>query len=573
MDEAPDQEDLAIFVKEVNPNDLSTLFVKAVPDSYELKHNEYFAKYEEYKIWKEAERKREEFIKKNAPKEKVLLKNFQIDNYLNNVAEFYLEQPFFYNKQQIFWFWQKDENKWEIVDEIDLMNSLDKSLGFMGQTVSSGIKRNYIEAFKRIGRTNEPKEAPKKWIQFKNKAYSLKSKKIYDVTPDYFFTNPIPWEIGDSDETPIMDKLMEEWVGKKYVKTLYELIAYCCYSEYPIQLLFCLYGNGRNGKSQFQKILNTFIGKENICSTELDTLIDSRFEAFKLYKKLICSMGETNFGILNKSSMIKKLTGGDTIGFEMKNKNPFDDYNYAKMIISSNSLPSSNDTSDGWYRRWMIIDFPNEFEETGQEIYLTIPEIEYKNLSKKVCNILSELLNNGKFTNQGNIEERKNKYIMASNPLSIFLAKCCNKDEERYMSYNELYSSYLKFLRINKNRKIGRKEFKSALEDEGFFPEKTSKADGCNEMGTPKYKTILWVDGLGIKTNWESFANFAHFAHNLTQLPRVRELSEIHSKTSKISKENILLNCSICGSESSKYWDITGKPICEDCKKAKENQK
>ncbi|GAH38245.1 unnamed protein product, partial [marine sediment metagenome] len=196
----------------------------------------------------------------------------------------------------------------------------------------------YLEAFKRAGRDHKPEPAPNKWVQFKDKAISLKSNKTYNVTYDYFFTNPIPWELGKNTETPTMDKLIVEWVGEDFKQTAYEIIAYCCYSDYPIHMILCLVGCGRNGKSKFLGLINRFIGKENICSTELDTLLDSRFESFKLFKKLVCTMGETNFGVLSKTSLLKKLTGQDLIGFEYKQKKPFDDYNYAKVIISSNSL-------------------------------------------------------------------------------------------------------------------------------------------------------------------------------------------------------------------------------------------
>ena len=104
----------------------------------------------------------------------------------------------------------------------------------------------------------------------------------------------------------------------------------------------------------------------------------------------------------------------------MKNKLPFTDFNYAKIIIASNSLPSSDDTSEGFYRRWHIIDFPNEFPE-GKDITLTIPNIEYRNLARKVMEILPKLLERGCFSNQGTIMERKRKYQMASNPLPYFI--------------------------------------------------------------------------------------------------------------------------------------------------------
>ena len=122
------------------------------------------------------------------------------------------------------------------------------------------------------------------------------SQASYSTTPDMTLTGKT------------LDDLSVGRVGKDYVDTLYEIMAYCCYSWYPIQLLFCFVGTGRNGKSQFLKILEKFVGGTNTTTTELDLLMSNRFETFKLYKKLVALMGETDYTILNKSSMLKKIT-------------------------------------------------------------------------------------------------------------------------------------------------------------------------------------------------------------------------------------------------------------------------
>jgi P4 family phage/plasmid primase-like protien len=271
-----------------------------------------------------------------------------------------------------------------------------------------------------------------------------------------------------------MDKLFIEWVGEKNKDLLYEILAYSCLTDYPIHTLFSLIGVGRNGKSRFLALVNNFIGCENISSTELDQLTESRFESAKLFKKLVCVLGETNFGLLEKTSIIKKLTGQDLIGAEFKGKNPFDFINYAKLLIASNSLPSSTDTSEGFYRRWLIIDFPNEFSE-GKDILEIIPKEEYNNLANKVIEILPKLIDKGIFTNQGTIEDRKKRYIMASNPLSLFINSYCVTNIDAYIKYNELYLAYLHYLQVEKRRRISRKEFNKVLEDEGFQSEKTSR--------------------------------------------------------------------------------------------------
>ncbi len=509
-------------------------------------------------------------------KPKINRLTLKIDNYTQNVEEFYDTQPFFYDKSGIFWFWKS--NRYEQVDDTDVMSMLDDTLGFMGQTVNSRIKSHYMEAFKRVGRKKIPTDAPSKWVQFKDIAFSIESNKIYKVEPNYFFTNPIPWEIGKSEDTPTIDKLVIEWVGEKYKKTLYELIAYCCYIDYPIQLLFCLVGSGRNGKGCFLKVLDKFIGgDDNVTSTSLDLISGtnkSRFESFRLYKKLVALMGETNFGLLTNTSLLKQLTGGDKIGFEKKGKDPFTAYNYAKIIIASNSLPTTQDTSDGFFRRWLIIDFSNEFPE-GKDITKNIPKIEYNNLAKKVVGILPKLLETGYFTNQGEIKERRMKYILASNPLPLFIKRCCDVDDSAFVSYNELYTAYIQLLKTLKKRRVSRKEFKIALEDEGYWIEKTShNIDG-------EWKNNLNIEGLRINLeNLEFFDNNPTlFSIKGGKVGKVSKFSKFSKNQSVVNKtepifDTIYSDCTTCGTKISHIYDEkTGNPYCETCYKAKEANK
>lgn len=444
----------------------------------------------------------EEWIKEqNKPQQETKATGFKIaeslmvfnGDYLEMAEKFWEIQPYYYDKSCLWWLWNHNLCCWELVDETDLVNTLKKNASQRMQLTSTSVFGQIVRSLKLVGRDKKPKEAPAKWIQFKDKAFSLESGKIYDVTKDYFFTNPIPWEIGDCEDTPTMDKLLEEWVGKESIQTLYEIIAYCCLSDYPIHVLFCFIGVGCNGKSKFQQLLQTFIGPGNCCSTELDTLLDSRFESAKLYKKLVCSLGETNFGILSKTSLLKKLVGQDLIGYEYKNKNPFDALNYAKILINSNTLPVSEDNTEGFYRRWMIIDFHNKFKE-GQDILKTIPEIEYNNLAKKVLRIIPQLIERGSFTNQGTVEDRRQRYILASNPLSAFLDKYCMLNSFGDIRASTLYSAYVSYLNKIKKRIITSHQFTKYLVLEGYEIQRTTR-DGVNDR---------YVLGVCLKENWET---------------------------------------------------------------------
>jgi putative DNA primase/helicase len=264
-----------------------------------------------------------------------------------------------------------------------------------------------------------------------------------------------------------MDKIFAEWVGFEYTKTLYQILAYCLLPDYPLHRIFCFIGAGMNGKSKFLELLRKFIGEENVTATELDTLISSRFEVTRLYKKLICQMGETNFSELNKTSILKKLSGGDMIGFEYKNKTPFESVNYAKILISTNNLPTTSDKTIGFYRRWLIIDFPNQFSEK-KEILSDIPEVEYENLAFKCIGILRELMQIKEFHNEGSIEDRMKKYEDHSDPLEKFIKEFTIDSPDGYVWKFEFEKKLNEWCKENRHRQISEVVIGKKMKEKGI---------------------------------------------------------------------------------------------------------
>jgi len=362
-------------------------------------------------------------------------------------------QPFYFDKAKLWWAWNKKEFKWKIIDETDILNIV-KNLAIFN-TVQSKEKAEILEALKQEARIREPEPIRPTWIQFSNLFIDITTGDEIEASPAFFATNPIPYQLHKERyiETPVMDKIFEEWVGKKYVKTLYEIIAYCMVPDYPLHRIFCLIGEWMNGKSCFLTLLRKFIGDDNVCSTELDTLLSSRFEVTRLHKKLVCQMGETNFNEMNKTSMLKKLSGGDLIGYEYKNKDPFQDINYAKILIATNNLPTTSDKTIGFYRRWMIIDFPNSFGEK-KDILNDIPEEEFEILAVKCLGILKDLLDNREFTNQGTIEERREKYESKSNFLEKFIKMFIIEYLDGFITKSEFSKKFAAWSKENKHREM-----------------------------------------------------------------------------------------------------------------------
>ena len=420
-----------------------------------------------------------------------------VDNYTENAESFFELNPFFYDEGGNFWSWSFQNKCWKMVDEIDIMNLLEANLSLYGQTVKGTIKNNYLEAFKRIGRTNTPKTPPKTWVQFKDKIYDIKTGQILPTSPKYFLTNPIPWDCEFDGTTPKIDQYFESWVGKDQVILLKEIIAFCMVKSYFLHRIFCFIGDGSNGKSTFMHIIEKIIGEKNCTSSELDDIMDNRFETAKLYKKSVCLMGETNFNTMSRTSKLKKLCGGDSISYEFKNKTPFNDKNYAKLIISSNGLPQTTDKTDGFYRRWVLIDFPNKFTEQ-QDVFREIPEQEYRNLCGQCIKMAGRLWNDRKFTNEGSIEDRKARFEAHSNPLKKFIDEQCEQDVEAHIFKFEFRDAFVAFCKGNGYRHWNEQEIGRYMKIEGFPTVQKANYWYSNEITPKRYWSYA---GLALKAN------------------------------------------------------------------------
>lgn len=407
----------------------------------------------------------ENYIEKEKEKEPVRI--FGVEGQ----AEYFIKhQPLFYDKSGLWWMWSFDKSKWDMIDEVDVLIGIKKD-GV--DTISSKSKTEIITALKQVGRVNSPKEVDKNWIQFKDKIIDLESGNIFEATPEYFITNPIPWKIGKVGDTPTLDKYFKQWVVQKglqdesYVETLYEIIAYSCMSKQFLQRMFAFVGSGSNGKGVFLSILGKVLGEDNCCSSELGLLASNNFEASALYKKQACFMGEVDAYDMQNTNTIKKLSGEDKMRYCFKGKTPFTEKSSTTCLMNTNSLPVTPDKSKGFYRRWLIVDFPHEFP-VGKDILSEINDEEFENLAFKIIEISKKLLKKKQFTNEGNLETRIQRYEDRSNPLMSFIENNCEEDPSLFIPLQEFSKKFNEYLKTHRLRQMTPIKISRALKDEGF---------------------------------------------------------------------------------------------------------
>ncbi|MBU1051245.1 MAG: hypothetical protein KJ718_01685 [Nanoarchaeota archaeon] len=380
--------------------------------------------------------------------------------------DFVKESPIYYDEHSLWWAWDDEKKFWSIVDDVCVLNLFEDFFDLKTEQVSkhSGF---ILKVLRQKSRRYKPLDLPEYCVQFKNKIYNLREKKELPATPKYFLTAPIPYELSKNSETPTIDRLFVEWVGEKYKPTLYEILAYSCLREQFLQTIVALTGAGSNGKGTFQNLIIKFLGKENCVASNIKSLITRSFETSALYKKLLCVVGEVDSADLTNTNLLKQLTGEDLIRYEFKGKTTFSELSPTTFIIATNSLPITPDKSDGFYRRILTIDFPNQFK-LKRDLLAEIPEKEFHNLTRKVVDVLLRLIETNEFTNGGDIEERRRRYEERSNPLMMFVSQDYEEGGAGYVKLREFSNSFNDFLKQKKLRQLTVSKIGKLLRDEGF---------------------------------------------------------------------------------------------------------
>ncbi|WP_207587078.1 phage/plasmid primase, P4 family [Halomontanus rarus] len=323
---------------------------------------------------------------------------------------------------------------------------------FMKSRVSNVVE--YIKTGNYIKR--QEFRPPKRKINLQNGVYDLDQGELVDHNPDYHFTFKINYPYDSGASCPKIDRFLTEVTESDQDKEkLYEIIAYALLPSNPLNKAAMLAGSGQNGKTVLLDVLKTFLGRDNIVNKSLQDL-QSGFDAHTLYGKLAMIDDDLPPAKLQSTDMFKKLTGGTDIGAEIKFGDHYDFTPFAFPIFAANQIPPTPDKSHGFFRRWLIVDFPFRFRNNPnpndpyqkqamprQELIdeLTTQE-EMEGLLAKCIEKLHTVLDNNSFSHEYTAEEIQKKWREHSTPIISFFERFVQQgrtrsDDERAKQHSE----------------------------------------------------------------------------------------------------------------------------------------
>jgi P4 family phage/plasmid primase-like protien len=129
----------------------------------------------------------------------------------------------------------------------------------------------------------------------------------------------------------------------------------------PKNHVFLLVGEGGNGKSRALELLKALVPKAYRSAVPLRKL-GSRFDAARMHGKVLNICGDITGRHLSDTETFKLVSGGDDVTVERKGVDATEAPIWAKMVFSANQIPSCSDTTAGFFRRWVVFEFPNQLE-------------------------------------------------------------------------------------------------------------------------------------------------------------------------------------------------------------------
>lgn len=308
------------------------------------------------------------------------------------------------------------------------------------------------------------------------------------------------WKDGQPPTPARFDEFLREIVDEEDVLTIYEMIGYTMHSSADLHKAFILEGGGKNGKSTLLRIIQTLLGEGNCEAIPLQDLDDNQWARADLYQKAANIVPDLPATTLKKSDIFKSVVSGDRIRGEQKYKNAFHFNPTTTMIVSLNEMPRTYDKTDGFYRRLLILNFPNTFEEGGESTRLqselvaecTTPD-ELAAIATKAFWCYLAARKRGAFTESETSKAKKAAYQEEGEPMLVFIEQALDitgdaSDVITMKRVHDLYKAWMETEHENRTDVLGKQQFgKKFLElHESDGVDKVRRKEGRSYCGVRK---------------------------------------------------------------------------------------
>ena len=305
------------------------------------------------------------------------------------LAEFYSNKMRFNhtNKKWYVWngqYWNKDTKKETYSyaldvskvrqrDAITIKDTREKNAMF-SFGVRSGDKAkidsmlSVAAALPQFATSNENWDQDDLILQCRNGVLNLLDGNLIKGKPSFMISQCSGTTYDPMAKCPTFDRFLFDIMDgdEELVEYLLMCLGYSMSGLTDEQCMFILNGNGANGKSVLLDIMSYMYG---------DYLVHTRFDAFlkkynntstndlaRLSNARMVTANESGVGKNWDEERIKEVTGGDKITARFLYGEYFEFQSKIKLWCATNNLPKTDDLTDAFWRRMIVIPFDRQFK-------------------------------------------------------------------------------------------------------------------------------------------------------------------------------------------------------------------
>lgn len=312
-------------------------------------------------------------------------------------------------------------------------------------------------------------EPVSRWINFRNGMLDWRTGELLEHAEHYMSTVQLGVEWQPDATCPLFDTFLAQSMSADYVDLAWEMLGYLVYSGNPLQVAFMLVGPGGNGKGRLIEIIEALLGRSNVSGEDLTSLSENRFSAVNLFGKIANIAGDIDATYQESTARFKSITGDDVIAAERKYGDRFTFKPWAVSLFSANKIPGSADVSQGYLRRWVVINMPNRPAVPDPELVAKIlPEL--PGIAARAVVALRGLMERRAFDVKGDAAKGKEDFAEAIDQVRMWVSDATVAAPEHREERKMLYDAYCGWANANGAGRLKASEFYHRLETIGFRP-------------------------------------------------------------------------------------------------------
>jgi putative DNA primase/helicase len=308
-----------------------------------------------------------------------------------------------------------------------------------------------------------------------NGTVDLKTGKLRPHDRGDLITRMAPIEFDPLAPCPLWEKFLDhiQKSNQDVISFIQRILGYALTGDCREQCLFLLWGGGANGKSTLLAIVSAILGKYAM-QTPTETLLAKQKgeipnDIARLNGPRFVTAIEVSQGRRLAESLVKQLTGQDTIAARFLFGEYFDFKPQFKIFLGTNHKPIIKDTSHAMWRRIRLIPFPVKIPDKQQDKEL--PE----KLQAEAPGILAWMVRgclswqHGGLGTPDEVIQATGDYQQEMDVIGDFILECCNTGPGASATAKELYQAYGSWAESNgEKRPVSQRAFGMSLTERGF---------------------------------------------------------------------------------------------------------